>query len=100
MLAQADFTADCWFLDGFTPARNPLMWRRELYTLMAERSSAATTLASFTAAGDVRRGLEAAGFEVSRHPGFGGKRHRITGVFNGGTSRRARPDRMTPAVWW
>ena len=93
MLAAANFTADCWFLDGFTPARNPLMWRRELYTLMAERSSAATTLASFTAAGDVRRGLEAAGFEVSRHPGFGGKRHRITGVFNGGTSqpRKARP---------
>ena len=87
MLAQADFTADCWFLDGFTPARNPLMWRRELYSLMAERSSAATTLASFTAAGDVRRRLEAAGFEVSRHSGFGGKRHRITGVFNGDAGR-------------
>ena len=32
MLAQADFTADCWFLDGFTPARNPLMWRRIIFT--------------------------------------------------------------------
>ena len=88
MLAETDFTADCWFLDGFTPARNPLMWRRELYTLMAARSAAATTLASFTAAGDVRRGLEAAGFVISRHRGFGGKRHRITGVFNGGADHR------------
>ena len=67
---------------------------------MAERSSAATTLASFTAAGDVRRRLEAAGFEVSRHSGFGGKRHRVTGVFNGDAVAHMRPDRMTPAVWW
>lgn len=84
VLDRFHFKADAWFLDGFTPARNPLMWNNKLYILIAERSMQGTTLGSFTAAGDVRRGLEAAGFTISRHPGFGGKRHRITGTFDPG----------------
>jgi tRNA 5-methylaminomethyl-2-thiouridine biosynthesis bifunctional protein len=34
-------------------------------------------VASFTVAGDVRRGLEAAGFDVEKKPGFGKKRERL-----------------------
>ena len=33
------------------------------------------TAATYTAAGVVRRGVEAAGFDVTRVPGFGRKRH-------------------------
>jgi tRNA U34 5-methylaminomethyl-2-thiouridine-forming methyltransferase MnmC len=33
------------------------------------------TAATYTAAGFVRRGLQEAGFEVTRTPGFGRKRH-------------------------
>ncbi|MGC6485537.1 MAG: tRNA (5-methylaminomethyl-2-thiouridine)(34)-methyltransferase MnmD, partial [Candidatus Puniceispirillales bacterium] len=83
VLERCQFKADAWFLDGFTPARNPLMWNDKLFSLIGGRSAAGATVSSFTAAGDVRRGLEKAGFSISRHPGFGGKRHRITGVFNG-----------------
>ncbi|WP_347852756.1 MnmC family methyltransferase, partial [Planktomarina sp.] len=35
--------------------------------------------ATYTAAGFVRRGLQAGGFEVTRCPGFGRKRHMTQG---------------------
>jgi tRNA 5-methylaminomethyl-2-thiouridine biosynthesis bifunctional protein len=69
--------ADAWFLDGFSPARNPEMWREELLALVAQRSAAGARAATFTVAGSVRRGLQAAGFEVVRKPGFGRKAERL-----------------------
>ncbi|HCV62660.1 MAG TPA: bifunctional tRNA (5-methylaminomethyl-2-thiouridine)(34)-methyltransferase MnmD/FAD-dependent 5-carboxymethylaminomethyl-2-thiouridine(34) oxidoreductase MnmC, partial [Alphaproteobacteria bacterium] len=50
-LRESMFKADAWYLDGFSPARNPAMWQDDLYALMAERSSPGATLGSFTAAG-------------------------------------------------
>lgn len=75
--------ADAWFLDGFAPARNPDMWTCTLFETMARLSRSGTRFSSFTAAGFVRRGLEAAGFRVEKVPGFGKKRHMIRGVFEG-----------------
>lgn len=73
---------DAWFLDGFAPARNPAMWRPELFAAVEALSAPGATFATFTAAGDVRRGLEAAGFAVRRKPGFGRKRDMLTGQRN------------------
>ena len=78
-LSGANFEADAWFLDGFSPARNPAMWQNDIFTHMARCSANDAICASFTAAGEVRRGLEQAGFAITRHDGFGHKRHRITG---------------------
>jgi len=69
--------ADAWFLDGFSPASNPQMWREELLALVAARSNAGARAATFTVAGAVRRGLQAAGFTVDKRPGFGRKRERL-----------------------
>jgi tRNA 5-methylaminomethyl-2-thiouridine biosynthesis bifunctional protein len=69
--------ADAWFLDGFSPALNPAMWRPEVLALVAARSAPGARAATFTVAGDVRRGLAAAGFEVAKRPGFGRKRERL-----------------------
>ncbi|HYD44866.1 MAG TPA: tRNA (5-methylaminomethyl-2-thiouridine)(34)-methyltransferase MnmD [Phenylobacterium sp.] len=69
--------ADAWFLDGFAPAANPAMWRPEVLELLSARSAPGARLATFSAAGAVRRGLQAAGFEVERRPGHGRKRHRL-----------------------
>lgn len=68
---------DAWFLDGFAPSNNPASWSRSLFEAMASRSRPGASVATFTAAGDVRRGLAAAGFAVERVEGFGGKRHRL-----------------------
>lgn len=78
-LAKYGFEADCWFLDGFSPSKNPSMWTEQLFSLMAERSNENTTFSTFTAASLVRRWLEKAGFSVRKRPGFGAKREMIAG---------------------
>lgn len=67
--------ADAWYLDGFSPARNPELWGEDLMRAVAAHTTPGGTAATYTAAGFVRRGLEAAGFTVERRPGFGRKRH-------------------------
>lgn len=80
-LPQLNAVIDCWFLDGFAPAKNPDMWRDILFQNMARISSSGASFATFTAAGDVRRGLEGAGFSVQKQKGFGRKRDMIVGKF-------------------
>ncbi|MCF3973816.1 tRNA (5-methylaminomethyl-2-thiouridine)(34)-methyltransferase MnmD [Paracoccus salsus] len=72
--------ADAWFLDGFSPARNPEMWGPDLMAEVGSHSAAGATFATYTAAGHVRRALDAAGFDVTRRPGFGRKRHMSAGM--------------------
>ncbi|OAN78530.1 FAD-dependent oxidoreductase [Sulfitobacter sp. EhC04] len=67
--------ADAWFLDGFAPAKNPELWSPDLMAEVAAHTAQNGTAATYTAAGDVRRGLAAAGFDVHRVQGFGRKRH-------------------------
>ncbi|HVY35626.1 MAG TPA: FAD-dependent 5-carboxymethylaminomethyl-2-thiouridine(34) oxidoreductase MnmC [Caulobacteraceae bacterium] len=85
-LDQWSGCADAWFLDGFSPAKNPQMWRPEVLSALAARSAPDARLGTFTVAGDVRRGLQAAGFEVSKHPGHGQKRERLQGRRAGSSS--------------
>ncbi len=72
---------DAWYLDGFAPARNADMWRGELLQRLGNLSRPGATLATFTAAGQVRRDLQAAGFRVSKSPGFGRKREQLTAIY-------------------
>ena len=74
---------DAWFLDGFAPAKNPEMWQQALFDNMARLSHAETTFATFTSSGEVRRGLQAAGFEVKKVAGFGRKREMLVGQYAG-----------------
>jgi tRNA U34 5-methylaminomethyl-2-thiouridine-forming methyltransferase MnmC len=67
--------ADAWFLDGFSPAKNPELWGERLMAEVGAHTAPDGTAATYTAAGFVRRGLEASGFSVARIPGFGRKRH-------------------------
>lgn len=70
---------DAWFLDGFAPAKNPDMWSGAVLAQVARASRPGATLATYTSAGWVRRGLQAAGFDVQRTPGFGRKREMLVG---------------------
>jgi tRNA U34 5-methylaminomethyl-2-thiouridine-forming methyltransferase MnmC len=81
--SKVDEKTDAWFLDGFAPAKNPAMWQAELFQQMARLSKTSTTFATFTSAGDVRRGLTQAGFSVTKRIGFGKKREMLTGSFIG-----------------
>ena len=75
--------ADAWFLDGFSPAKNPELWGDDLMAQVGAHTAKGGTFATYTAAGFVRRALTQAGFEVTRSPGFGHKRHMSKGVFHG-----------------
>lgn len=72
-------TIDAWFLDGFSPDKNPEMWNEKLYKQMFRLSRNGGTFATFTASSNVRRGLQAAGFSVYKRKGFGKKREMLWG---------------------
>ncbi len=74
-----DGLADAWYLDGFSPARNPELWEEPLLAGVAAHMAPGGTLATYSAAGFVRRGLEKAGIAVRREAGYGRKRHMTTG---------------------
>ena len=80
-LPASRFIADAWFIDGFAPARNPEMWTQEVFGCLVERSHQNTRLATYSVAGDVRRGLEKVGFRVNRKPGHGTKRQRLEATY-------------------
>lgn len=91
-ITRVSTRVDAWFLDGFAPDRNPAMWTDSLYQGMAGLSHSATTFATFTAAGHVRRGLQASGFHVKKVAGFGRKREMLRGRF----SDAAKPEARNP----
>ncbi|MCP5088750.1 MAG: tRNA (5-methylaminomethyl-2-thiouridine)(34)-methyltransferase MnmD [Rhodobacteraceae bacterium] len=72
--------ADAWFLDGFSPAKNPELWEEGLMCGVAACTRPAGTFATYSAAGHVRQSLAKAGFEVTRVPGYGRKRHMSVGT--------------------
>lgn len=71
--------ADAWFLDGFSPAKNPELWSADLMTAVGDHTKRGGTFATYTAAGHVRQKLSDAGFTVERISGFGRKRHMSVG---------------------
>ncbi|MFZ1469703.1 MAG: tRNA (5-methylaminomethyl-2-thiouridine)(34)-methyltransferase MnmD [Paracoccaceae bacterium] len=71
--------ADAWFLDGFSPAKNPELWTPELMQEVARHTAPGGSFATYTAAGHVRRALAEAGFAVTRTPGYANKRHMSVG---------------------
>jgi tRNA U34 5-methylaminomethyl-2-thiouridine-forming methyltransferase MnmC len=87
-LAAWDGRADAWFLDGFSPAKNPELWSPELMQEVARHTAPGGSFATYTAAGHVRRALAEAGFAVSRVPGYGRKRHMSVGQFPGSETER------------
>ena len=84
-------TVDAWYLDGFAPARNPAMWDESVLRDVACASRDGASVATFSAAGSLRRALATVGFDVSRRPGFGRKRESIRARLT------ARPARQAPA---
>lgn len=71
---------DAWYLDGFGPDKNADLWSDQVFQLIEKNSGQGATLSTYTAAGFVRRGLQAAGFSVSKVKGHGKKREMITAI--------------------
>ncbi|MBX7198310.1 MAG: bifunctional tRNA (5-methylaminomethyl-2-thiouridine)(34)-methyltransferase MnmD/FAD-dependent 5-carboxymethylaminomethyl-2-thiouridine(34) oxidoreductase MnmC [Rhodospirillaceae bacterium] len=93
MLSQTRARVDAWYLDGFAPSRNPEMWSVNVFQEMARLSRPGAHLATYSAAGQVRRGLQDAGFTVELAAGFGRKRDMVRARYTGGA-------RTAPAPWF
>lgn len=72
-------TVDAWFLDGFSPAKNPNMWSEKLFDFMSIMSKPGATFSTFSAAAVIRDSLESRAFKIQKVAGFGKKRHMLTG---------------------
>lgn len=81
MLQNFEARVDAWYLDGFSPRTNPDMWTNILFQNFARLSNKGARLATYTAAGFVWRGLEAAGFKLKKYKGFSKKRDCLRGYF-------------------
>ncbi len=79
-----------WFLDGFSPAKNPTIWRQTLLHTVAALSSEETTLSTYSAARCVADNLKNAGFSIERRDGFAKKRQLIFARANGKKSTGVR----------
>ncbi len=91
MLAQAAGAVDAWYLDGFAPSKNPDMWTDDVLSQVRRLSAPGARLATFSAAGAVRRALAELGFAVEKRPGFGRKRDCVAAVLPG-TREQAVPE--------
>lgn len=98
-LPSLNAKVDAWFLDGFAPAKNPQMWTTELFKELARLSTPTTTLATFTSAGLVRRGLIASGFNISKAIGFANKREMLYGQYQGEKANLSK-HRLTTPPWY
>ncbi|MGI4858349.1 MAG: tRNA (5-methylaminomethyl-2-thiouridine)(34)-methyltransferase MnmD, partial [Janthinobacterium lividum] len=73
--------ADAFFLDGFSPSKNPRMWDPVFFGALARLADERSTISTYTSAGEVRRNLIAAGFAMRRAPAYGSKREMLVGHF-------------------
>ena len=72
---------NAWYLDGFSPAKNPEMWSEQLFDQIGRLSKPQASIATFTVAGFVKRHLQRIGFRVEKKPYPGNKKAILTGVF-------------------
>ncbi|KAB2927431.1 MAG: bifunctional tRNA (5-methylaminomethyl-2-thiouridine)(34)-methyltransferase MnmD/FAD-dependent 5-carboxymethylaminomethyl-2-thiouridine(34) oxidoreductase MnmC [Dechloromonas sp.] len=87
-LRAIDASVDAYYLDGFSPARNPELWTAQLCKGLARMAAPGATLATWSVAGELRTALAAAEFDLEKRPGFAGKRQMLAGRF-----RSRRPER-------
>ncbi|MFZ4537192.1 tRNA (5-methylaminomethyl-2-thiouridine)(34)-methyltransferase MnmD [Propionivibrio sp.] len=80
-LPKIDAAVDAFYLDGFSPAKNPELWSPALCRSLARLALRGATLATWSVAGSVRLALRAAQFDVKKRPGFAGKRQMLVGRF-------------------
>lgn len=79
-LKKSEFLADAWYLDGFSPEKNPELWSTAITKQVYRLTQQHGTFATYSAASQVRKNLNLAGFEISKSEGFGSKREMLRGV--------------------
>lgn len=99
LLPQLTARADAFYLDGFSPARNPELWSPAVCKQLARLAMPDATFATWSVASAVRDALGRAGFQTDKRTGFGPKRHMLVGRLHpsaAAAAQRHRPARSAP----
>jgi tRNA 5-methylaminomethyl-2-thiouridine biosynthesis bifunctional protein len=80
-LHQQPFAADSIFFDGFDPLLNPAMWALPVLKGAARHCRRGTQAATWSVAGELRRGLAQCGFMVQKADGLAPKRDRLMATY-------------------
>jgi len=68
---------DAWYLDGFSPQKNPEMWSESVFKAVGKLSGPNATVATYTVSAMVRDSLQSQGFITEKVPGFGRKKEML-----------------------
>src|SRR5262249_13924059 len=98
LLPQLEARADAFYLDGFSPEKNPEMWSPAIARELARLAMPGATLATWAVAGAVRAALAEAGFTVEKRAGFGRKREVLAGSHPGDAGNAVVPDRRVAII--
>lgn len=74
-------TVDAWYLDGFSPSKNPEMWSETAFQLMKKHSYKGSSYSTYSASSIVKESLLKCGFSVNKKEGFGNKRDMLVGDY-------------------
>ncbi len=78
-LKKSEFQANAWYLDGFSPNKNPDLWDLDIARQVYRLTCAHGTLSTYSAASSVRKNFTDAGFSMEKRAGFGQKREMLAG---------------------
>ncbi|NCB07166.1 MAG: SAM-dependent methyltransferase [Bacteroidia bacterium] len=73
---------DVIYFDAFGPDKQPEMWEPAIFRKIFEQCSDGSVFVTYSAKGEVRRRLSAAGFTMERLPGPPGKKEMLRGIKN------------------
>ena len=90
--------ADAFYLDGFSPAKNPDMWAPAIMRSLSRLAAPGATAATWSVAAPVRHALEVAGFEVEKRKGFGEKKEMLVARSLRRNEEPVRPQRKATVV--
>ncbi len=79
-LGQCNFTADAWYLDGFSPSKNETLWTTHIAEQVSRLTRIGGTFSTYSAASEVRKSFSGAGFTIEKKPGYGKKREMLVGT--------------------
>lgn len=95
-IKELDASVDVFYLDGFSPRKNEDLWTSQLFTSFRRLAASGATFSTYSSAGDVRRRMSYAGFDVRVKKGFGQKKDMLVGTFHEETqAKRKSVDNVT-----
>ncbi len=79
-LSEITGPIDVWYLDGFSPLKNPRMWSYDIMGEVYKKTAQGGCAVTYSCAGSVKRGLLESGFELHKNRGYAAKKHQLLAI--------------------